>query len=583
MNTVAAIKLLTFLESIALGLLALREDPASKSNRVFVRYILFVAASSLVEFMLVTSPDARMFLFWKQFDFFMYFAVVTLFQFSLMLRGYAWANTLRCNVVLYGAASVIAFVEGFVMRPAGVVPGRWSFTSEYPSRFLSVHSVFVVVASVLALVTVAVLRGCLVHAKDRRSRAQARMFFWSTLALAGVGASVELLAAFVHDIELPLSVTATSAYLVVNPVLAFAVVRYGLLRLSPVSAVSAIMDMMTEAVVITDQEGTIQYVNNAARALTQKPMMGVSQGFLGGVVLRCGAAGTTSFGYEELRNNGRGLRDRECMLEIAGGRPLPVSVSTAVLASPLWGETGLIITLRDISERRKMEDMRDSADRIMRHDLRNTLTGMFTLSSALVTDRSLGRESQESAVMIHEGARLLHEQIDSYLYLRSVEDGSFKAPLEDVDLAEVLRSVLRNQGALAENMNVHVVLLADGEPAEASTVVNVRGIRSMLFGIFVNLVKNAIEAAPFGSEVSVRVQTAKQVVVFVTNRGTIPDEIRPRFFTKYATAGKQRGTGIGAYGAKIMAEALGCKVSFTSSEKSGTEVVVAFPAPTPAA
>ena len=213
MNTVAAIKLLTFLESIALGLLALREDPASKSNRVFVRYILFVAASSLVEFMLVTSPDARMFLFWKQFDFFMYFAVVTLFQFSLMLRGYAWANTLRCNVVLYGAASVIAFVEGFVMRPAGVVPGRWSFTSEYPSRFLSVHSVFVVVASVLALVTVAVLRGCLVHAKDRRSRAQARMFFWSTLALAGVGASVELLAAFVHDIELPLSVTATSAYL----------------------------------------------------------------------------------------------------------------------------------------------------------------------------------------------------------------------------------------------------------------------------------------------------------------------------------------------------------------------------------
>ena len=583
MTTVAAIKLLTFVESIFLGLLANREDPASKSNRAFVRYILLVAASSLVEFMLVISPNERMFLFWKQFDVFMFFAVAAMFQFSLMLRGYPWADTRRFNVVLFGAVSVIAILEGFLMRPERVLTGTWSFASEYSQHIRHVHLIFVVGASVLAVVTVVVLRGCLAHAKDRRSRVQAGIFFWSSLVLAGVGASVELIAALGTSLHLPLSVTSTSAYLVVNPVLAFAVVRYGLLQLSAVSAVSAIMDMMSESVILADQHGTIQYMNSAARVLWGGSQTEASRWRLDGCGLRNGSAGTIALGYEELRNGGLGLRDHECFLERASKDPIPISLSSTVLKTRLWGETGIIVTLRDISERRKIEALRDGAERIMRHDLRNTLTGIYALSTSLVADRSLGPEQKENAVMIHDGARLLNEQIDSYLYLRSVEDGAFKAPLDSVDLAEVLRSVERNLGPLAESMNVHLAFLVNGSPADTSTVLDVRGIRSMLFGIFVNLVKNAIEASPFGSEVSIRVETAGSVVVSVRNRGAIPEQIRPRFFTKFATAGKRRGTGIGAYGARMMAEALGCTIAFTTSEEEGTEVVVRFPSATKAA
>jgi signal transduction histidine kinase len=578
MTTVAAIKILTCLESIVLAFLAGREDPTSRSNRLFVRYILFVAASSFVEFMLLVSGTEGMFLFWKHFDVFMFFAVAALFQFSLMLRGHAWAERRRFRVALYGAVSAIAILEGAVMLPIRAVASGGAFVAEYSRTYLAVHAAFVMAGSVVALATVVVLRGCLVHAKDLRSRSQARIFFWSTLLLAGAGASAELLWAFNPGVKLPLSATATSAYLLVNPVLAYAVVRYGLLQLSPLAAVSAIMEMMSEAVILIDQQGTVQYVNGASRALTGKPKVGLGQGFLGGLMLRNGLAGGGAFGYDDLRNDGAGLRSKECLLEVGGRGPLPVSISTAVFESPLWGETGLIITLRDISERRKMEDLRDSADRIMRHDLRNTLTGIYTLSSTLVADPTLDRERRESAVMIHDGARLLNEQIDSYLYLRSVEDGAFKAPLEEVDLAEVLRSVLRNQRPLAESMNVHVAFLVDARPADAATVVRVRGIHAMLHGIFVNLVKNAIEASPFAAEVCIEVRTAPAVTVAVRNRGVIPEEIRPRFFTKFATAGKRRGTGVGAYGAKIMAEALGGSVTFSTSEQRGTEVVVTFPA-----
>jgi signal transduction histidine kinase len=575
MTMVAAIKMLTFLESVGLALLANRQDPTSATNAAFVRYVLFVAASCLVEFMLVTATSVPTFLFWKHFDVFMFFAVAAIFHFSLMLRGHPWATSRRFRGVLYGTATAIALCEGFLTLPRLAVRGTWSFEAVYPPVVLNLHSGFVVLASSVAIAAVVVFRGSYRHARDRRSRVQAGIFWTSSLVLVAIGASVELTSAFIPSLELPLSVTATTAYLLVNPFIAFAVVRYGLLQLSPVSAVSAIMDLMSESVLLSDLAGALHYANKAARALLGQAKVGSAGLPLGGLMLRDGGAGAV-LGYEGLRNDGKGLRDRECILESDGRGPLPVAVSSTVLDTALWGETGIIITLRDVSERRKMEELRDSADRIMRHDLRNTLTGIFALSSTLVADRALVGAPHENAALIHDGARLLNEQIDAYLYLRSVEDGAFKTPLEDVDLAEVLRSVLRNQGPPAESLNVHLVLLLDGRPVDTAAVVKVRGIHSMLFGIFQNFVKNAIEASPFGSEVRVAIRTAPAVVVSVHNRGAIPVEVRPRFFTKFATAGKRRGAGLGAYGARLMAEALGCRVSFSTSDDAGTEIVVRF-------
>lgn len=580
MTTVAAIKLLTFVESVWLAFLAMREDPKGKTNAAFVRYILFVAAACLVEFLMVTSPTAPVFLFWKHFDVFMFLAVPAFFQFSLMLGGHPWASGRRFNVILYGSATFIGLLEGFGMRPLGAVPGRWSFVAQYPQPYWTVHSIVLVAASAMALATVVELYRCHARAKDRRGRVQAAILAGSSLLLAVVGISVELIAAFLPGVVLPLSATATTAYLVVNPFLAFAVVRYGLLQLSPAAAVSAIMHMMSESVILTDQQGAIQFLNPAARGLLGQPPLGVAPPFLGGLLLRRESGDGRPLSYEDLRNGGKGLRDCECLFEVEGRAPLPVSVSSTVLENSRWGESGLIITLRDVSERRKMEVLRDSAERIMRHDLRNTLTGIFTSSSALAREPSLGPAERENAALIHDGARLLNEQIDAYLYLRAVEDGAFKAPLEEVDLIEVLREVLRNQVALAESLNVNVALRIDRGPAGPTDAVRVRGIHAMLFGVFVNLVKNAIEASPFGSEVSVEVARGKPVTVSVRNRGAIPLEIRPRFFTKFATAGKRRGTGLGAYGARIMAEALGCTVTFSTSEEAGTEIVVGFAAGT---
>jgi nitrogen-specific signal transduction histidine kinase len=43
--------------------------------------------------------------------------------------------------------------------------------------------------------------------------------------------------------------------------------------------------------------------------------------------------------------------------------------------------------------------------------------------------------------------------------------------------------------------------------------------------------------------------------IMIQNKGAVPAEIRERFFDKFVTSGKQGGTGLGTYSAKMLAEA----------------------------
>ncbi|MDO8810731.1 MAG: ATP-binding protein, partial [Gallionella sp.] len=66
----------------------------------------------------------------------------------------------------------------------------------------------------------------------------------------------------------------------------------------------------------------------------------------------------------------------------------------------------------------------------------------------------------------------------------------------------------------------------------------------------------------------------------IVNHGTVPKEIRDRFFDKFVTAGKPGGTGIGTYSAKLIAETQQGMISMnTSDENDTTTVSVMLPRP----
>lgn len=578
MTLVAVVKLLTFLESVVLAIFALRDDSSARVNRAFARYILFVAAASFVEFMIVTSGAPETLRFWKHFDSWMFFAAAALFHFSLTVASSRLLSRPWFVWALYGAMGAIAVIEGFVLQPFGIGVDTDVLRISSPQIQFVVHVFLVAFGCLLSMGSLVVFWRCRRRAVDDRTRKQSEIFFWSTLAIVVSGTSAEMIASVGLMGALPLAATSTTMYFLLNPIMMIGVVRYGLLRPSALSTISTVMEMLTDMVLITDMHGTIQYRNKSAARF-----LGQAQPVTPGdpappLQLRRFEGAPAQISAAELGNDGAGVSDYECLL-ISDGRPeLPVSLSSSVLHTPARGEAGLVIILHDISARRRMEELRDSAERIMRHDLRNTLTGIVGIGGILADDPSLSKQHRDDVAIMYQSALLLSEQIEMYLYLRSIEDGAFTAQLDQLDLLAVLGAVVENQKATAQRMGVTITFMVDARAPEAHDQLPVAAIRAMLFGIFGNILKNALEASPFGATVSIEVSTVSRISVAVHNPGAIPPEIRPRFFTKYATAGKRHGIGLGAYAAKLMAEALGCSVFYSSGDSEGTTITVVFPA-----
>lgn len=99
----------------------------------------------------------------------------------------------------------------------------------------------------------------------------------------------------------------------------------------------------------------------------------------------------------------------------------------------------------------------------------------------------------------------------------------------------------------------------------------------LLYPMLANLIKNAVEASPEGDRITISLTNGDSAVISIHNKGTVPEDVRDRFFEKYATSGKTGGTGLGTYSAKLIAETLGGRIGFDSSEGNGTTVTVVFP------
>jgi signal transduction histidine kinase len=98
------------------------------------------------------------------------------------------------------------------------------------------------------------------------------------------------------------------------------------------------------------------------------------------------------------------------------------------------------------------------------------------------------------------------------------------------------------------------------------------------YSLFQNLVKNACEAAPVNSQVDVILNDQTPLRIMIRNTGTVPVEIRERFFDKFVTHGKPDGTGLGTYSAKLLAEAQNGQILMeVSDQENQTTINVTLP------
>lgn len=574
MTIAAVIKLITFVESILLGVMTLRRGPESRRHILFSAYLFIIAVTAFVEYELCRKTSFDLFVAWKRLDVFTYPAIALMFHFALEYTGLKVSKKRGLLAFVYGLAAVHVVVIATVTVPHAGVWQPWGYDSIRDAKGDVMYRLVIVSASIVAMGTLLLFATGYRRAKNPVVKRQIAILFIAHTVLVGCGIAIELVFPLL-GVTSPWALSATSAFLVVNPFFAFAIIHYDVLKLTPASAAGEILQIMSDGLILLNREGRIDYVNPSfAKTL------GTSQRKLRGkrfddIPIDQSSSVIPPLTLDLIHEEGD-IVDAEYLLQSPGEQVIPVSVS-ASRVSKQDNVIGYIVTLRDISHRKEVEETRDAADRIMRHDLRNSLTGVLGFAELMAKNNNLSEFQQRAVENIQKISETMMSQIESYLSLQKMENGSYQTNTSMANLVQLTREVIQNLETLAKKKSLKMEILYRNKIATPKTSLHWRTEPTLFYSVLSNLVKNAIEASPEGGTVSISMDNQPELTIEVHNRGIIPESIRPHFFSKFVSSGKKRGTGLGAYSAKLITEALGGTIEFETDDNDGTSIFLTFP------
>jgi PAS domain S-box-containing protein len=230
----------------------------------------------------------------------------------------------------------------------------------------------------------------------------------------------------------------------------------------------------------------------------------------------------------------------------------------------------------EMDQRRRIEKTKRQVERIIQHDLRNPLNSILT-ASQLLERTELSEEQQELVEMIKDSGYKLNHMISSSLDFVRMEEGEYEPNFRPVNVIDVLSDVDGEIASLKHAYGVPVRYRVDHGEVDWNGRVEMSAEEFYLENMLTNLVRNAIEASPRGEEVTLHVHTGETMRFEIHNHGVVPEEIRDVFFSRYATAGKRGGTGLGTYVAALITRTHKGRIRFTTDEGEGTRLIVELP------
>lgn len=253
-----------------------------------------------------------------------------------------------------------------------------------------------------------------------------------------------------------------------------------------------------------------------------------------------------------------------------------------VLFTPLkgTGRGGVVAVFRDITERRRLDEMRAEFIANVSHELRTPLTSvkgfLETLLAGAVEDRDA---SVHFLKIIDAEADRMKRLIDDLFSLSNMEGRKVVPKRERIHIAEVMEKVTDIFSRAAEDRGIAMISRI---PADFPVIV---ADGDMITRVFINLVDNAIKYSPDGGEITIEGgrQAWNEVFVSVADRGIgIPGESLPRVFERLYRVDRARsreygGTGLGLAIVKHIVELHGGRVEVSSSPGRGSTFTVYLP------
>jgi PAS domain S-box-containing protein len=280
------------------------------------------------------------------------------------------------------------------------------------------------------------------------------------------------------------------------------------------------------------------------------------------------------------------------------GKTIPVEISSSLVT--YHGKQAILSIARNITERKKMEEqlkeyterlqekveertreLKAAQEQLLRaerlatigevatmvgHDMRNPLTGIAGATYYLKTklNSKMGRKTKDMLKLIEKNIEYSNKIINDLLeYSREIQ----------LKLTEASpKSIIRGALTLVEiPKKIRILNLTENEP---KIMVDVQKIQR----VFVNMIKNAIDAMPKGGKLTIKSKESDDSVEFAfadTGIGMTKEIMEKLWMPLFTT--KAKGIGLGLPICKRIVEAHGGSISVESKVEKGTTFKVTLP------
>ncbi len=360
---------------------------------------------------------------------------------------------------------------------------------------------------------------------------------------------------------------------------------------------SYLADVIGVGIVRIDDHGTVELANTAAHIFLQRPP--------GSLLGRTALEAFLDSRVEELIAGARA--DGGASGEFRWSGPDGPTLAVRARRSPI---SGVWIVLEDVSELRRLQQIRTEFVDNLSHELRTPLSTVSLLAETLAREAEAAGEGvpprmRDRIGKIEVETGHLVQMVNELLDLARIEGGGPLVLLDDVDLGRVAADAAERLRLFAERQGLRLVV---DVPARVPPV---RGDEARLGQVVVNLVHNALkfgraedrlDAAPGAPEaaaapgladrapgadepaevrVSVRAGDG-EVILSVEDHGVgIPAADRGRIFERFYKVDRVRvrggGTGLGLAIARHVIEQHGGRIQVESEEGRGSTFTVALP------
>jgi two-component system phosphate regulon sensor histidine kinase PhoR len=333
--------------------------------------------------------------------------------------------------------------------------------------------------------------------------------------------------------------------------------------------INAILESIVDGVIAVDSRTKILFANQAAgKIFSVDTDRIVGNFFLEGIR----NLELNEIIYKIIREGG----SHQTEMEIGNSRTYYVQ------ANPITGNdlgvTGVVITMRDITEFKALQQMKTDFVANVSHELRTPLTSIKGFTETLLDGAMQDAKNGERFLqIIHEETDRLIRLVKNLLDLSQLETNQIPLNLEPVSIIEIIKKAFYIlQHKAEENMVTFACHLRDDLP-------KVMGDFQRLQQVFINLLDNAFEFTKDGSvTIEGNVSGNFLEIKIIDNGIGIPKKDLPRLFERFYRVEKGRarrtgGTGLGLAIVKHIIALHHGSIHVTSKEGAGTTFHVLLP------